>query len=392
MVWYALSAVGLAALVVYWRVDSAVFRRRMLLGLSLIGFAYIQPVHVAPVVAFCYVVYRVGAQLREDPTQYRKRGVQLVLVAVLLLIVPRIPGALRSVNLTSFDLTFAIPLGMSYFMFRIIHYLMECSRGTFGDHSFADFLSYVIFLPTLPAGPIERFEAFDKAIPAVFEGQFLIEGAQRILFGLFKKIVIADFVLRVTLGAVPLHDIAAAPDAADAGTVWTRLILYYLYCYFDFAALSDIAIGCARCLGVKICENFNWPILARDPGDFWQRWHMSLSNFCRYYIYLYIVGHTRKYYPAFLGTMVVMGLWHDLTANWLLWGVFHATGLYAFLMLKNKLRKKKLLKYYDARAAMVPRWAVTFAWVSLGYALVGTSDPIAAVRVWVMAFGLGDVL
>ena len=116
-------------------------------------------------------------------------------------------------------------------------------------------------------------------------------------------------------------------DTIAIWKVWGFLALTYLYAYLDFSAYTDIAIGASRLFGIKIMENFNFPILAINISDFWKRWHMTLAGWCQTYIYMPVMARTRTPYAAVFATFTMMGLWHGATAGWLLWGLYHATGV-----------------------------------------------------------------
>jgi len=388
-IWFFTAVI--AFLTVYWVFQNKQWRRLLLLLLSLALIATVQPETAIALCAYCWLVFQVGKLLRRDNQRYKRIGIACIsLVVVFLVFLKHLNVSVNQLlEQGGLSFTIVVPLGISYFSFRAIHYLIECGRGTLPPHTFASFLLYLVFIPTFPSGPIERFEAFQAAEPGAFRADVFVDGLRRVLFGLAKKLLVADLLLRQTLGGLPLEDLAQQENSIDLLLVWKRLILYYLYCYFDFAALTDLAIGIGLLLGFRICENFNWPILARDLGDFWQRWHMSLANFCRYYIFLYVLSYTRRYYLGFLCTMLAIGLWHGISLNWAIWGAYHATGLYLFLFVRNHLSTKARI-IYDSPLLVVPRILVTFCFVALGYVWVGTSTPYQALRLLKAAFSISN--
>jgi alginate O-acetyltransferase complex protein AlgI len=222
-------------------------------------------------------------------------------------------------------------LGASYILFRLLHVLIEAERGGLPNFSFPDLFLYVLFPPTLLAGPIDRFPRFRN--DAVFgrpSGSDIGEGIRRIIVGVFKKFVIADF-----LATLPL-------DFPHAGLstlrLWASLYLFGFQIYFDFAGYSDLAIGSARLLGFSIPENFNWPYVKQNLTKFWQSWHATLSGWMRDYVFFPMGRALRRnlaFLPeppavllCFLTTMVLIGLWHGFEGRYALWGVWHGTGLF----------------------------------------------------------------
>jgi alginate O-acetyltransferase complex protein AlgI len=222
---------------------------------------------------------------------------------------------------------FIPPLGMSFFAFEFVHYLYEVRKGAAPLRNPLYFTLFSIFFPALVAGPIKRFGQF---IPSLQSGarqlgaEDLAVGFRRIAMGFLKKVVIAD---NLTLA---LNHYATTFDGLDLVTRWFLLILIALRILLDFSGYSDIAIGLARLLGVQLPENFNWPYAARSIQDFWQRWHISLSSWIRDYVYIPLGGNrhgmVRKIFNGLLA-FALCGLWHGPAWNFVVWGLYHGTGL-----------------------------------------------------------------
>ncbi len=287
-----------------------------------------------------------------------------------------------------------IPLGISYFSFKLMHYAIEMRRGNFPSHGLEDFAAWLFLAPIFTAGPIERFEHFlrERQIQR-FELDFVVEGVMRIAQGLVKKFVLGWLTLEVLdqvtqkAGVVGL---ATADVAAPAPVVWAALLLTLAYVYFDFSGYTDIAIGSSRLFGLRIMENFNLPFLATNLQVFWQRWHMTLANWCRTYIYMSMIGLTRNPYAAVIATFVTMGLWHSAGAHWLMWGVWHGLGL-AWLMYWGQLVRKRKITFFKTRLGAIAGWAMTLCYVALGgsFTVLYEKAPMsAAFRLVGMAFGL----
>jgi alginate O-acetyltransferase complex protein AlgI len=210
-----------------------------------------------------------------------------------------------------------------------------------------------------------------------------------------KKFVLGWLVLELMdrlTGKVGLVGLATADATSAPYTVWAALFLTLAYIYLDFSGYSDIAIGSARLFGLRIMENFNLPFLATNLQAFWQRWHMTLANWCRTYIYMSMIGLTRNPYAAVLATFATMGLWHAASPHWIIWGIWHGLGL-AWLMYWGQLARRRKIVFFKTRSGAVLGWAMTLSYVALGGAFTALHEraPItAALRLIGMAFGLSS--
>src|SRR6185436_882564 len=225
-------------------------------------------------------------------------------------------------NASALDLRW---LGFSYIAFRLIHVLRDRQLGRLPELTLPEFATYVIFFPSLSAGPIDRAERFAGDLKkdfALTQAETLLAG-QRIVIGLFKKFVIAD-----ALALIALND-ALAAQARTSGWMWIHLYAYAFQIYFDFSGYTDIAIGIARLVGIKLPENFAAPYTKPNLTQFWNSWHMTLTQWIRSYFFnpfnRWIRGY--KNIPPWtmiligqLATMLIIGLWHGVTVNFILWG------------------------------------------------------------------------
>lgn len=304
-----------------------------------------------------------------------------------------LPAMARAIGGQGSFLDVAVPLGVSYFSFKLLHYVIEMRRGNFPPHQLQDFAVWLFLAPIFTAGPIERFEHYlAERRDQVFEGRFLIEGSLRIAIGLTKKfflgVLVLELLARVSGGGVLA--LSADPTAIPPHMVWLTLLLTLAYVYLDFSAYSDIAIGSARLFGLTIMENFNLPFLATSLQNFWQRWHMTLANWCRSYIYMPMIGLTRNPYGAVIATFGVMGLWHSASPHWIAWGLWHGVGL-AVLLLWGRFAMKRRIKVMKTRPGKLAGWAMTMGYVALGgafTALHGQAPLMASVGLIAAAFGL----
>jgi len=217
-------------------------------------------------------------------------------------------------------LNIILPVGISFYTFTVIAYLCDVYRNKYAaEKNFIDFALYITFFTKLTAGPIVRGKEF---LPQIKEYRGIrwnevLVGIQIFVFGLFKKIVLAD-----RLG-VFVNDVFYAPAAYHSLTVILAVISYSLQIYFDFAGYSDMAIGLSKILGFEFSRNFNLPYLAKNVSEFWKRWHISLSSWFQEYLYYPLGGNrkgTARTYVNLILVMLVSGLWHGAGITFILWG------------------------------------------------------------------------
>ena len=237
------------------------------------------------------------------------------------------------------------PLGISFITFRLIHYLVEAQRGDLEAYRPLNFLAYAFFFPIWTAGPIHRFDHFDRnhgtAQPR-FDAEDVRVGLNRIINGLIKKFVVADQLLPSLYGShATARELIDNLATASTLEVWWFLGVSFLILYMDFSGYSDMAIGSARLFGISILENFNFPVLARNVSEYWKRWHMTLASWCQNYIYMPVIGRTRQPYLAVFATFSIMGIWHAGSWHWLFWGLHHALGITLHRLWSAEKRKRK---------------------------------------------------
>ncbi|MBU1106861.1 MAG: hypothetical protein KKB51_09360 [Candidatus Riflebacteria bacterium] len=218
-----------------------------------------------------------------------------------------------------------IPLGLSYYLFRQTHYILEMYKGTLRPHNFIEYFSYLFLLPTIVVGPIHRFPAFlsDLRRRRWDWARFSL-GLERAFHGYAKLIIIANFALGYFLRDyfVQTADIAGFSKAAFLNSAYMWIDLY-----IRFSAYSDIAIGVSAMMGFTIIENFNNPFMSENISEFWKRWHISLTSWCSDYFYKPVAAITRRPFVATSGTMLIIGLWHGFSLHYILWGMYHALGI-----------------------------------------------------------------
>ena len=213
-----------------------------------------------------------------------------------------------------------LPIGISFFTFQAISYLIDVYRGDVkASKSFINFGTYLTFFPQLIAGPIVRYETVNKELIDRKENvDDASRGITRFCVGLFKKVVIAD-----TLGSIV--KLLSAIKARSSLSYFLEMISATMQLYYDFSAYSDMAIGMALIFGFHFLENFNYPLIATSVKDFWRRWHISLSSFLKDYIYIPLGGsrcsNSRYVFNLFV-VWFLTGFWHGADYNFILWGLY----------------------------------------------------------------------
>jgi len=223
-------------------------------------------------------------------------------------------------------LNIILPVGISFYTFQSLSYAVDVYRREIpATRDLVNFLAYVSFFPQLVAGPIERAR---HLLPQFAETRVLtcgrlVEGAWLVVWGLFKKVVVAD-------NLAPLVELAYDHPDPTGPLVLLGTAAFAFQIYGDFSGYSDIARGLAALLGFDLMVNFNLPYLAASPREFWRRWHISLSTWLRDYLYISLGGNRRGHWRTRLNlllTMVLGGLWHGAAWNFVLWGLWHGAGL-----------------------------------------------------------------
>ncbi len=217
-----------------------------------------------------------------------------------------------------------IPLGLSYYVFRNIHFILECYKGKIQRVTWKEYLSYNLFLPVMIVGPINHFQSFIKDWERRrYDEMNITYGLERILYGFTKVVVIANYLI-----SAKLH-FFAQPLQEHYLWVYTflSLCIYVFNAYFQFAGYSDIAIGLSRLAGIRINENFDYPFLSLNMREFWTKYHMSLSQFCKDYVYTPIASYFRHPMLGVFLTMIIIGLWHELSWRYLVWGMIQFVGI-----------------------------------------------------------------
>jgi len=270
-----------------------------------------------------------------------------------------------------------LPLGISFFTFQVIAYLVDCYKGYVSDFNLRRFAFSISFYPHLIAGPILHYSDVMPQLRGriVFDARQFSQGLFIFAVGLFKKSVIAD---RIAEKVDPLF---AANAVLQFFESWVSAIGYGLQVYFDFSGYSDMAIGIGLMFGIILPQNFNSPYQANSIADFWKRWHMTLSRFLRDYVYIPLGGNRNGFgwglFAAAI-TMIIGGFWHGAAWTFVLWGILH--GLFIGI---HRLWMKAGVRMAEPLAIAITFLSVTVAWVVFRAESVGQ-----AISIWKGMIGL----
>lgn len=299
------------------------------------------------------------------------------------------------------ELNIILPLAISFYTFETISYIVDVYRKQIApEKNFWKYSCFVIFFPKLIAGPVLRaaeiLPQFNEVLR--FKNISFIDGIQRIIIGLFLKVVIAD-------NLAPIVDAGFSQplNTLSALDVWTLAFLFGFQIYFDFSAYSSIAIGSAKLFGINIPENFNFPYASSSPREFWQRWHISLSSWIRDYLYLPLLGQNVRAYSSggisisdanhkksiviFLFiTWAVMGLWHGANWTFLIWGLYHAT----IIVIYRLISKQQINCSEKIRKCL--GWLITLPVIMLGWIPFRAQNLSDTFTLWLKIFNPNDYL
>lgn len=262
-----------------------------------------------------------------------------------------------------------LPMGISFYTFQALSYTIDVYRGKIGvARDIIAFFAFLSFFPQLVAGPIERASSLYPQFlrRRVFDYGMAVEGCRMIIWGMFKKIVIADG------AAVIVNAVFGNVEGYNAASLWIAALLFSFQIYGDFSGYSDIAIGVARLFGVRLMRNFNLPYLSRNIAEFWRRWHISLNTWFVDYIYIPLGGSRGGTLMTLRNVVVVFlvsGLWHGANWTYIAWGAYHAL-LFIPLLLLGKSRVDSGEPLWEK----IARAAVTFLLVTVGWVIFRASD------------------
>ena len=331
------AALLLAVLILVAVFRAATWRKWILLAASCAFYAYWDWRFLGLLVFVTVMDYFISVWLTRSRSQAERKALLAISVTINLLIlgffkyfnffVGSFNALLGSLGWHLPELQIILPIGISFYTFETLSYVIDVYRNrTPPANSLLDYAVFVTFFPRLVAGPIMRASHFlpqlDRGVK--FSRENFMIGAQFFGQGLVKKVVVADTLAMLT------DQVYTVPSLFSSATVWLGVLAFALQIYFDFSGYSDMATGVARLFGFQLPVNFNLPFTSRNLTEFWQRWHISLSSWLRDYLYIPLGGNRKGNIRANLNlfvTMLLGGLWHGASWNFVLWGGAHGLAL-----------------------------------------------------------------
>jgi D-alanyl-lipoteichoic acid acyltransferase DltB (MBOAT superfamily) len=262
-----------------------------------------------------------------------------------------------------------LPVGISFYTFHGLSYVIDIYKNRIKpEHNFIDYAVFVSYFPLLIAGPIERATHLLPQLKKEREFRYSngINGIQQILWGLFKKIVVADNC------AIIVNQIFNNYQSQTGITLLSGAILFTFQIYGDFSGYSDIAIGTSRLFGINLIRNFNYPYFSRDIAEFWRRWHISLTTWFRDYIYIPLGGSRTSKLKIIRNTLIIFiisGFWHGANWTFIVWGAYHAILFLPLIILNRNRRFIGIVAqgHYYPRLKELVQMLSTFIFVMIGW-------------------------
>jgi len=358
-----------ATLLLYWAFPGS-FRKAVLLVASLVFYAWGEARYAPLILGSIAFNWWIGIRIADavDARSRKKRAAVGVAGNLLVLALFKYAHfAVANLNAIAPVLSVAplsvaaipLPLGISFFTFHAISYIVDVYKRTASaQRGITEFALYILLFPQLIAGPIIRYRDIAAQLhapqPSVSEFAY---GTRRFILGLGKKLLIAN-----TLGRTADEIFALPGGEITASVAWLGLVCYALQIYFDFSGYSDMAIGLMRMFGFRILENFDYPYIAASVREFWRRWHISLSNWFRDYLYVPLGGNRRggaRGYVNLVIVFVLCGLWHGASWTFVLWGVWH--GVFLVLeraFLHRTLERRRFAAHVYTLAVVLGAWVL----------------------------------
>lgn len=353
-------------LILYFPIKNIKYRNIILLIFSLIFYSWGEPKYIFLMLITVLIAYIFGLLI--DKYRFEKRKSKLFLIISVVLILLNLfifkyldfsIGIFNRIFKTNIGLSkLVLPIGISFYTFQILSYVIDLYRGKVGvQKNYFRLLLYVSFFPQLIAGPIVRYETVEKEISdrkTTLDG--FINGFKRFIWGLAKKVIVANNV------AIFCDYVYSNYSSYGSNILWVAAICYTLQIYFDFSGYSDMAIGLGKMFGFNFLENFNYPYIASSITDFWRRWHISLSSFFRDYVYIPLGGNRVskvKFIRNIFIVWLLTGIWHGASYNFILWGLYYAI----LLLIEKMFTGKYIEKLPKVLKMLYSLFFITLGWV-----------------------------
>ncbi len=349
-------------IILYFATKNRAFRNAVLIFFSLVFYAWGEPIWVTLLIFSATVDYFHGLIIEKNRGKF---GAKLALMSSLvlnlgLLGIFKYSGFfVENINLlTGLSLpvpSFSLPIGISFYTFQTLSYTIDVYHGNVEpQHNYMKFLMYVSLYTQLVAGPIVRYIDVAREVNDRQETiSDVYSGTARFLVGLTKKVFIAN-----VAGRFAEDYLSGDLTKSATAVVWFGIIMYAIQIYYDFSGYSDMAIGLGRIFGFHFLENFNYPYISRSATEFWRRWHMSLGQFFRDYIYIPLGGNRKHQYLNLVIVWFLTGFWHGASWNFIFWGLW-----FGALIIIEKLFLLKVLKKVPVISNIYLLFAVVIGWV-----------------------------
>jgi len=361
------------------------FRNGILLLASLFFYAWGEPLFVFVMMASIAFNWGFGllvaryANTRRDTAKRIVLALSVIFNVGLLFVFKYLSFILRNVDYifrTGYNVDIALPIGISFFTFQLMSYVFDVhNKPEIAQRNPFNVALYVALFPQLIAGPIVRFGTIASEIRNRVEtSQDFTDGMTRFVFGLGKKVLIANYVGYLA------DEIFALSAPMSAATAWIGAIAYTLQIYFDFSGYSDMAIGLGRMFGFHFEENFNYPYISKSITEFWRRWHISLSTWFRDYLYIPLGGNRKSKRRTIINLFVVWlltGVWHGANWTFILWGLYY----FVLLLVERTTNFAQKLKWAGHIYALFL--------IMIGWVLFRAESVAAAGRYLGAMFGVG---
>lgn len=340
----------LPVVLILYYIAPGMLKNTVLLAASLFFYAWGEPVYVvlmAVTVALGYVFGLLLEKFRETkaakPLLFVSVAINLGFLGYFKYADFFIENFNAATGLSVSLLNIALPIGISFYTFQLVSYLIDVYRGDVpSQKNPINLAAYITMFPQLIAGPIVRYSDVEKQLRhRTIDFEKIADGITRFAIGLGKKVLLAN-----QLGE--FVDIFRSAEEKSVLFYWVYAFAYAMHIYFDFSGYSDMAIGLGKMLGFEFCENFNYPFISKSISEFWRRWHMSLGSWFRDYVYIPLGGN-RVSKPRWIFNILVVwmltGFWHGANWNFILWGLYFAILLVAEKVFAPILKKMKIINH-----------------------------------------------
>ncbi|ONI40372.1 hypothetical protein AN639_04995 [Candidatus Epulonipiscium fishelsonii] len=311
----------------YLLVPNIKLKNMWLLLASLLFYAWGEPIYIMLMIFSTFINWKFGLVIEKKPTLLK----YVVIINLgILFIFKYLNFVTSSLNIAGLETNISLPIGISFFTFQAMSYVIDVKRGVVeAQKSYLSLLLYICLFPQLIAGPIIKYhDIATQIMERTINVDKIYTGINRFIIGLSKKMIVSN-TLAVYVDTIFSTDVTSL----NIVSTWIGAFAYVFQIYFDFSGYSDMAIGLGKMFGFEFKENFNYPLTATSIKDFWNRWHISLSTWFKEYLYIPLGGNRNgKTYRNLMIVFLATGIWHGANWTFVLWGVFNGI----FLILERK--------------------------------------------------------